>query len=401
MSNTIKGEQRPVFFEGLPSSNILRAANKLLYIALLLPALLISCGDDDSVVQEPVEEGIDWNEAADLSSMSLANSFWNSEEKWFYYDNNGKADWNYWPQAHALDVLTDAWLRTNDARYRAYFDNWYTGVKARNGNTFENDFYDDMEWIALATLRVWQKTNDPKFKEATLQLWGYIKTGWNSNAGGGISWKKGQEYSKNACSNGPACILAARLYQEFGDESYKEWALKIYNWEKSTLVNMNNGMVYDNINSETGQINKDWVFTYNQGTFIGSAVELYKIFNEKAYLNDAVLVADYTTSSLTNNSVLKSEGTGDGGLFKGIFIRYFTDLILQDRLDPSAKKRYIQFIRYNAETLWMQGTTKPAILFGPNWTVKPGMVTGLPEQLSGCMLIEAAALLQNEGLITQ
>ena len=372
-----------------------------LYLALLLPALWVSCGDDNNIVPEPEEDGTDWNEAADLSSMSLANSFWNSEEKWFYYDNNEKADWNYWPQAHALDVLTDAWLRTKDARYKAYFDQWYQGVKARNGNTFENDFYDDMEWNAIAILRVYQVTNDPKFKEAALQLWEYIKTGWNENAGGGITWKKGMEYSKNACSNGPACILAARLYQEFGDESYKEWALKIYNWEKSTLVNMNNGMVYDNINSETGQIKKEWVFTYNQGTFIGSAVELYKIFNEKAYLNDAVLVADYTTSSLTNNSVLKSEGTGDGGLLKGIFIRYFTDLILQDRLDAAAKKRYIQFIRYNAEVLWTQGTTKPAVLFGPNWSVKPGSITGLPEQLSGCMLIEAAALLQNEGLISQ
>lgn len=365
----------------------------------LLPALFLSCGKDDTNDPVPDEDKIDWNKAADGSSMALANLFWNPGEKWFNYNSNGDANWNYWPQAHALDVLTDAWLRTRDDRYKAYFDQWYAGVKARNGNTFENDFYDDMEWNALAILRVYQATGDAKFKEATLQIWEYIKTGWNTNAGGGITWKKGMEYSKNACSNGPACILAARLYQEFGDETYKEWALKIYNWEKSTLFNPNNGMVYDNINSETGEIKKDWVFTYNQGTFIGSAVELYKIFNEKAYLNDAVLAADYTTSSLTSNSVLKSEGTGDGGLFKGIFVRYFTDLIRQDRVDASARKRYIQFIRYNAETLWTKGTTTPAILFGPNWTVKPGSVTGLTEQLSGCMLIEAAAALTNEGFI--
>lgn len=372
---------------------------KWLYMALLFPALLLSCGEDDTNDPVPEEDKIDWNKAADGSSMSLANSFWNAEQKWFNYDNNGSANWNYWPQAHALDVITDAWLRTNDDRYKAYFDQWFAGVKARNGNTFENEFYDDMEWNALAILRVYQATGDVKFKEAALQLWEYIKTGWNTNAGGGITWKKGMEYSKNACSNGPACILAARLYQEFGDETYKEWAVKIYNWEKSTLFNANNGMVYDNINSETGEIKKDWVFTYNQGTFIGSAVELYKIFNEKSYLNDAVLAADYTTSSLANNSVLKSEGTGDGGLFKGIFIRYFTDLIRQDRLDTSARKRYIQFIRYNAETLWTKGTTQPAVLFGPDWSVKPGSVTGLTEQLSGCMLIEAAAVLTKEGFM--
>jgi predicted alpha-1,6-mannanase (GH76 family) len=371
---------------------------KWLCILFLLPALFLSCGKDDPNDPVPDEQDkIDWNKAADGSSMALTNLFWNAGEKRFNNNSNGDASWNYWPQAHALDVLTDAWLRTKDDRYKAYFDQWYAGVKARNGNTFENDYYDDMEWNALAILRVYQATGDAKFKEAALQIWEYIKTGWNTNAGGGITWKKGMEYSKNACSNGPACILAARLYQEFGDESHKEWAVKIYNWEKSTLFNQNNGAVYDNINSETGEIKKDWVFTYNQGTFIGSAVELFKIFNEKAYLNDAVLAADYTTSSLTSSSVLKSEGTGDGGLFKGIFIRYFTDLIRQDRLDATARKRYIQFIRYNAETLWTKGTTTPTILFGPNWMVKPGSVTGLTEQLSGCMLMEATAALSNEG----
>lgn len=97
-------------------------------------------------------------------------------------------------------------------------------------------------------------------------------------------------------------------------------------------------MVYDNIDSRTGEIQTNWIFTYNQGTFIEAAVELHKILGEKSYLNDAMLAADHTTSTLVNNSVLKSEGEGDGGLFKGIFIRYFTDLIQQERLDAAAKK---------------------------------------------------------------
>ncbi len=284
-------------------------------------------------------------------------------------------------------------------KYKNYFDQWFEGVKIKNGNSFWNQYYDDMEWNALAILRAYKATGDTKYKDAALQIWEYIKVGWNDNAGGGITWKKGMEYSKNACSNGPACILAARLYQEFGDEANKDWALRIYNWERLTLFNAGNGMVYDNINSNTGEINKDWVFTYNQGTFIGSAVELYKILNEKAFLNDAVLAANYTISSLVNNSILKSEGKGDGGLFKGIFVRYFTDLIQQDRLDPTTKKRYVQFLKLNAETLWEKGTKRPEIFFGPNWTVKPGTSTGLTEQLSGCMLIEAAALLNKKGIL--
>jgi predicted alpha-1,6-mannanase (GH76 family) len=375
---------------------------KKTFLFPLIASLLFtsfSCQKEDDQVNNNTDDSqIDWTLAANSSSRALINQFWNVNGKYFNTNNSGDNSFQYWPQAHALDVLIDAYERTNDQTYRNYFDQWFEGVKIKNGNTWKNDYYDDMEWNALAILRAYDVTKDEKFKNAALQIWEYIKVGWNDNAGGGITWKKGMEYSKNACSNGPACILAARLYQKFGDESNKEWALKIYNWEKSTLFNANNGIVYDNINSETGKI-QEWIFTYNEGTFIGSAVELFKIFNEKAYLNDAVLAADYTISSLVDNSILKSEGTGDGGLFKGIFIRYFTQLIQQDRLDAIAKKRYLQFIKHNAETLWNEGTYKPSTLFGPNWRVSPGPTTGLTEQLSGCILMEAAALLNNKGLL--
>lgn len=361
-----------------------------------------ACGSqNDPDWGEDDKEGndINWYAAADSSASALAKLFWNGSGQYFNYSSDGNTTFHYWPQAHGLDVWVDAYLRTGDKTYEDYFDRWFEGVKIANGHTFENDFYDDMEWNALAILRAYQATKDQKYKDAALQIWSYIKAGWNENAGGGISWKKGQEYSKNACSNGPACILAARLYQEFGNESDKEWALKIYHWEKSTLFNAGNGMVYDNINSQTGQIQKDWIFTYNEGTFIGSAVELYKIMGEKAYLMDAMLAADYTISSLVNNAVLKDEGTGDGGLFKGVFIRYFTALIQQDRLEPGAKKRYVRFLKTNAETLWMQGASKPAVLFGPDWGKSPGVSTGLTEQLSGCMLMEAMALLEKMSIL--
>lgn len=366
---------------------------KIFYIALLY-LIVFSCEKEDG----PVKNGTDgprvnWIAAADSSSATLTSSFWNAGSKYFNYDSNGKTDFHYWPQAHALDVLIDAYRRTGDNTYKNYFDQWFEGVKIRNGNTFDNHFYDDMEWIALAMLRAYDATKDDKFKDAAIEIWGYIKTGWSEDGGGGLFWNK-ERKSKNACSNGPASILAARLYQRFGNEEDKEWALKIYDWEKSVLFNANTGAVYDNIDIESGNIQRDWVFTYNQGTFIGSAVELHQIMGERAYLNDAVRAANYTIGTLVSNSILKSEGDGDGGLFKGIFIRYFTELIQQERLDKGDRRRYIQFMKYNAETLWLQGTTKPAVLFGTDWRTKPTSVAGLTEQLSGSMLIEAMALLE-------
>ena len=368
-------------------------------LIFLISALVVfqACNKED-VDNEPDKPPVNWNAAADSSSSSFIYSYWNPAEKYFNYDNNNKIDFHYWPQAHALDVVIDAYIRTGDNLYKTTIQDWYEGVKAKNGNTFYNVFYDDMEWNALTMLRAFNATQDSRYKTSAIDVWNDIKTGWNEKGGGGIAWRKDQLYSKNACSNGPACILAARLYQQFGNIEDKEWALKIYNWEKENLFNPSNGAVYDNLNANTGEINTAWIFTYNQGTFLGSALELYKITGEKPYLNDAVKAADYTLNNLVNSSdqLLKSEGNGDGGLFKGIFIRYFTQLILHPDLNEVTKKRYLAFVKHNAETLWREGTNKQLVLYGPYWKTKPGTFSQLTTQTSGAMLIEAMVLLAEE-----
>lgn len=373
--------------------------------AMAMSLLFFGCaGGSKSDNAEEIDESgneknsINWNAAADSVDNSLIDYFWNYNYKYFNNNSEGDQTFHYWPQAHALDVLIDGYNRSGSNKFLDYFDSWYDGVKEKNGGSFWNEYYDDMEWNALAMLRCYQATKDEKFKNEVLQMWEWIKVGWNDNAGGGITWKKGMEYSKNACSNGPASILAARLYQEFGDDENRKWAEKIYDWERNTLFESNTGRVLDNINSNNGKI-QDWVFTYNEGTFIGAAVELYKITGDKSYLNDATIAADYTISSLVNNSILKDEGSGDGGLFKGIFVRYFVELIQQEGLNSGNVKRYVQFLKSNAETLWNEGTYKQLVLFGTNWTTAPTGSTGLTEQLSGSMLIEGAALLENKGVL--
>lgn len=371
------------------------------YLIVALIFFLSSCGKDDTPVNGgQTDVSVNWVSAADSSSQAFIYSYWNAADAYFNFDNSGRRDFNYWPQAHALDVAIDAYLRTNDQLYRTTIDDWYGGVKKKNGNTFLNVFYDDMEWNALAMLRAFDATQNEAYKTAAITVWNDIKTGWNSNAGGGISWKKDQPYSKNACSNGPACILAARLFRQFGDASDKEWALKIYGWEKDVLFNPANGAVYDNIDSRSGNIQKNWIFTYNQGTFLGSAVELYYITGEKGYLNDAIKAADYTLNNLvdSNDRLLKSEGDGDGGLFKGVFVRYFTQLILVPELDQATRRRYVTFLKHNAELLWKQGTNKQLVTYSSYWKTKPGSTTELTTQSSGAMLMEAAALLKKQGL---
>jgi predicted alpha-1,6-mannanase (GH76 family) len=367
-------------------------------MCLACVAVLSSCEEDyNNIVVTDNRYAIDWNAAADSSSTGLISIFWNATSNYFNYTATG-TEFHYWPQAHGLDVLLDAYERTKDESYKSYFDKWFTGVKVKNGNTFLNFFYDDMQWNALSMLRAYNATDDEKYKTATIVLWEDIKTGWNDKGGGGIAWNKGELNSKNACSNGPACILAARLYQQFNDAADLEWATKIYNWEKEVLFNPSNGAIYDNLNASTGVIS-NYISTYNQGTFIGSAVELYKITGEKTYLNDAVKAANYTINKLTANRILNTEGNADLALFKGIFVRYFTQLIQTPGLDAATKKRFVLFLKYNANELWYTGTNKQYVVFKSDWKSAPYFLseTELNAQLSGSMLIEAAALLKKSG----
>lgn len=349
-----------------------------------------------------IDDSYNWGSIADSSSKALINNYWNPEEKYFNYGNNGsKTEFHYWPQAHALDVMLDAYARTGDSFYLPYIHQWFEGVPIKNGGDFLNRYIDDMEWNALAMLRAYQLTGDEKFMQAVDVVWDDIKAHWNDNAGGGLMWEKQDPYGKNACSNGPAAVFAARLFRERKNFDDLQWAKKIYHWQRNTLFDEQSGAVWDNIKeSDEGlKINKNWIFTYNQGTFIGAAVELFNLTGDSAYFNDAILATDYTLESLINQAdgLLKDEGGHDGGLFKGIFIRYFTQLIQHHALKPEVKGRYTRFLFHNAKALWNEGTDMDRMLFNSYWKNKPGETVDLTIILSGAMLLEAAAALQHEG----
>lgn len=372
----------------------------MVWLATLLLSVLIGC-KDPTVGQGAQPAGpayvFDWPRIADTSTTALTTNFYNSAGRYFNADNAGNATFNYWPQAHALDVLVDAYGRTGDARYVAMMNDWFVGVPKQNGGSFLNEYYDDMGWNALAMLRAYDATKDQKWLDATLMVWADIKTGWNDAYSGGITWRKSQRDYKNTPASGPACILAARLYQRLNHPDDLAWANKIYDWLKATLVDAGSGLVYDGINrTGDGKIDLNWKFTYDQGLWIGAALELYRITKQSVYLNDAVRTANFTLADPTLNpsGVLRDEGGGDGGLFKGVFVRYFTQLTLDPDLPADTRTRYANFLKFNAETLWRSGTTRPAVLYGTNWTSKPGTKTDLTTQLSGAMLMEAMALLK-------
>jgi predicted alpha-1,6-mannanase (GH76 family) len=385
---------------------------------LILTGLLLiaGCGQDpeDPVTVYPPPDNPDqarWVSAADSATGRLLSAFWGIPENCFRMRFTPPATqtfgFQYWPQAHALDVVIDAFIRTGDTRYSDYYSKWFAGVHAGNGNSWNNDYVDDMEWIALTMTRMYETSQIEEYLTTARQIYDdWIITRWTDTPGnGGILWNI-TKTSKHACSNGPAGVLACRLAELVTDpaakEKYKDDAVRIYTWLKSTLMS-NEGDVYDNINS-SGAISTV-VLSYNMGTVMGTAHGLYKLTGAQSYLDDAVRIASRAiTTGMTVDQFtgcLRSEGSSnaDGGLFKGIFIRYFVKLINDTAVDKATRLQFHTFMEHNATTLWTQGTHRDGAyyaLFGDDWAVaiaQSGTV-GLQGDVSGCTLLEAMNVLQ-------
>ncbi len=72
-----------------------------------------------------------------------------------------------------------------------------------------------------------------------------------------------------------------------------------------------------------------WSSTYNQGTYLGAALMLYNHYGDEQYKEDAIKIMDYTKKNLCNSGGIfngecgkQVDASGDLPGFKGIFMRY-------------------------------------------------------------------------------
>lgn len=340
----------------------------------------------------------DWPKIADSAINTLNFYFWNVSGNYFTLERNGNNfNGNYWPNAHALDVLLDQYLRKGkDPVIKQQMDKLVEGLRIANNNSYINYYFDDMEWMMLASLRTYQATNDQRYKDIVDLLWADVKTAWDEVSGGGFYWRKDRT-NKNTPANAPACILAARLYRLNNNNADLDWAKKTYAWLKTHMIK-SNGDVWDGISSFNPVSYDTRLFTYNYGTVIGSALELFLITGDQQYKNDAIKVATAAVSALTRDGILQPGDNFDGGLFNGIFVRYLLLLIKDGSLDVQLKSDLVKMLQRNAGSMWQKGTIYPECLIGPDWKNRPSEVKLTP-QLSGIMLAEVMAELKKMGLL--
>lgn len=203
-------------------------------------------------------------------------------------------------------------------------------------------FYDDNQWIAIALMDAYDRTHKKEYLEKSKMIYRFLLTGLNNVAGGGFYWEEGNFKSKNTCSNGPGVLVALRLYQATKDKAYLDTAISVYDWTKKTLL-APSGVYFDAIRVPSLTIDSA-LYTYNAGTMLQSGVILYNITKDKQYLNDAVSVATASEKQFYRNDKLPGNYW-----FNAVLIRGFFELNKVEK-----NKSRLQFIIDDANRTWRE-----------------------------------------------
>ena len=331
-----------------------------------------------------------WSEAADAAERVLADRFWHPRFR-IYQRSPGRSrfavrlEWDYWIQAHALDVTVDAAARTGSTALRDRIRDHVAGIVRRNGGRIVNRYYDDMAWMAIALLRA-DDVAGADTGALVRELWTDIRAGWDEKHGG-IVWRRDdpRPYT-NAPANGPAAILAARLHRHYGDPADLDWARRIAGWLQDSLVDPGSGIVWDGTHPYEDPSVDRTVWTYNQGTVVGAEVQLWQLTGDRVHLDRARRTATATLNRYGEGG-FPVEGAGDGSVFKGILARYLGDLV---RADPDGSQR-VRVALASSGTAVAAAAGAPV---GVDWQHPTASEAGLGSEVSAALLLEALAGLE-------
>ena len=252
------------------------------------------------------------------------------------------------------------------------------------GDNLKFNVYDDQMWIARELIRAYRLTGKAEYLSDAVHLTDYVLDGWdcwnddNGEEYGGITWGPGYN-SKHACSNGPIIqplVWLSNLYRETSpqatvtyyyrepdntlasramlrSELYLDFAKKIYAWQKKHLLNSSTGVYWDmlgadNILQYTGtgaQRRRAHVdngnptgnaYTYNTGTMLAGATELYLVTGDDEYKNDipSLAVRSYNAFTKPKNidGIVYRQWPTDNSALQGFNV-WFDNVLMRAYVD--------------------------------------------------------------------
>ncbi len=307
----------------------------------------------------------------------------------------------YWQQAHAIDVIIYAYERHKDdgsklkTTYSGYIRRWYAnkGNNYSSGATgFENPYTDDMCWICLTLMHMGDALGTRTYHTVAKKLFdnGIMSRAKEDDTGLWLPWNTDEGSGPNACTLSPACLIAAKMYEKYGDEKYLEYAEKFYDYMTKHITK------------------SDWrveepPLTYTQGTFAEACRMLYHLTQKNtAYKNRYKQAAfqyvnyAFTSGRCTNGSnILRHEGTSmDQSIFKAVLIPYAVNFVMDSDMLAAQRVTIAKLVQKNAKTMWntLDLERYPTVFCNYDWTKT---YDGADSDASMGAMASGASLLEN------
>lgn len=245
--------------------------------------------------------------------------------------------------------------------------------------------YDDQMWLIRELLESYHLTHNEKYLEKAEYLTAYVLDGWDATRDakgmehGGIPWGPGY-VTKHACSNGPMIsplVWLSQIYKNKKDkityryidakdkktrksktvakrDYYLDFARKIYDWQKNYLLNEegvytdmmgecspNCDIVYEEVNGTKYRAHTALLkpigraYTYNSGTMVSGAVDLYTSTKNRKYLQDAKTLVKASFEYFAKRDAQRANyytlpHDGFNVWFNTVLLRGYVDLVPYD-----------------------------------------------------------------------
>ncbi|KAK9381101.1 glycoside hydrolase [Kockiozyma suomiensis] len=230
-----------------------------------------------------------------------------------YYNGNtsdgtvGKfvSPYYWWEAGGAWGSLLDYWFYTGDETYNSQLSeallanvgpNW-TFMPKSEVTTEGNDDQAFWGFVSMAAAER-NFTNPPSGSPQWLSLsqlvFESMAARWDTvYCGGGLRWQifqfnNGYDY-KNTISNAGLFMMAARLARYTGNDTYVEWAEKVWNWlDEVNFIDTSVYYFYDGASTSDNctDISK-YQWTYNAAIFLAGSAYLYN-YTENTIWSDRV-----------------------------------------------------------------------------------------------------------------
>lgn len=246
-------------------------------------------------------------------------------------------------------TLIDYWWLTGDSTYndvtmQAMLHQVGTDEDFMPKNQTQAEGNDDQGFWAMAALSAAEHkfpdppSDKPQWLALAQAVFNEYVGRWDTTVcGGGMRWQifsfnSGYDY-KNSISNGCFFNVAARLARYTGNETYAEWATKVFEWHQTEGLISADYLVYDGAHFSGGNcsdIDKT-TWTYNAGIMLHAAAVMYNITEKESWKTviDGILATTqekFFDKDTNVVSELYCEGAGQCGIdqqtFKGYLLRW-------------------------------------------------------------------------------